>query len=179
MIIPKINGFMLRGKAGNYTYQIRRNKQVRYSYTVPSNPQSGPQQAWRAEFTRGTFAWNNLSQYGKDWFTAKAKSYSLKMTGFNYFMSLFLKRRFKVIKNIYRGFQIVNHGVNNITIPSVDLAKSVLSYNCFLASADNPSNYAYGIEVAYLSSSTNIWIKAWDTLPVGNLLFAWEVIEYF
>lgn len=54
----------------------------------PTNPQTIPQQAWRAVFTDGFDAWQALDENTKDIYRARTKS--RHMTGFNLFMSEYL-----------------------------------------------------------------------------------------
>ena len=73
-------------------WQIRtrfgKRVQVREKFYTPSNPQTGPQQAWRAIFTAGVNAWQLLSEEGKQTWREDAKYKNL--TGFNLFMREYL-----------------------------------------------------------------------------------------
>ena len=54
----------------------------------PTNPQTVPQQAWRAVFTDGFNAWQALTTEQKNVWRLRAKF--KRMTGFNLFMSEYL-----------------------------------------------------------------------------------------
>jgi len=57
-------------------------------FYIPSNPQSGPQQAWRAVFANGMTAWGNLTTEQKEIYNKKASK--LGLFGFNLFMRNYL-----------------------------------------------------------------------------------------
>ena len=59
-------------------------------YTKPSNPQTGPQQAWRAIFARGINIWTTeMTDDTKDIYNKR--KYPERMSGCNRWMSLYLK----------------------------------------------------------------------------------------
>lgn len=147
-------------------------------YCKPVQPGSGSQQARWNKFADGVHVWQNLRSEDQEYYRDRVRYLGYRMTGFNLFMSIFLKGGFDVIKNIYRGSQFVPQGLTNITITAVDLSKSVLIYNSFLAATDGPPPGVYGVEAAILSTPTNIAVNAWDTAVTGTVIFTWQIIEY-
>lgn len=62
---------------------------VQEKFYWPSNPQTVPQQAWRAVFTAGVDAYHALSPVIKERYRLAGQKY--KMTGYNNFLSDYLK----------------------------------------------------------------------------------------
>lgn len=78
-----------------------------------------------------------------------------------------------IVKSTQRGLAVIGSGssTQNVTITSVDLDKSFLSYGGSNASAD-----ARGLVTMRLTSSTNILVVKGTS--GGLTTAAWEVIEY-
>lgn len=170
------------GKLGGEVYYESRQyghlQRLKRSYFIPVQPGTFHQtQRWLL-FSAGAREWGHKSSAEKKVYEDQRKYLNLCMTGYNYFMSIVLKGGARMIQRILRGSQVVVHGNNNITIPAVDMSKSCLFYNAFLSAYDTPTLSAYGIEGAQITTSTNIFVKAWDTAPVGNLIFAWQIVEF-
>lgn len=55
----------------------------------PTNPQTVPQQAWRAVFADGKIAWSALDPEAKEQYRLKGQR--RKMSGYNFFQSEYLK----------------------------------------------------------------------------------------
>lgn len=55
----------------------------------PTNPQTEPQQAWRGVFADGKTAWDALDPETKEQYRLKGRK--LKMTGYNFHQSEYLK----------------------------------------------------------------------------------------
>jgi len=95
-------GALVRGKLGKDLgvetpptwgiYQVRTRwggfVQVKEVFYTPTNPQTGPQQAWRLIFSQGVAAWQALSEEEKEEYRARADYFSF--TGFNLFMREYL-----------------------------------------------------------------------------------------
>jgi len=73
-------------------YQVRRygakRVLVQEKFYRPTNPQTAPQQAWRAVFSAGKAAWDVLTSDEKLALNKRARP--LKMSGFNLFMREYL-----------------------------------------------------------------------------------------
>ena len=84
-----------------------------------------------------------------------------------------------VIKSIQRGQTVGPNAGNNtdVTITSVDTAKSFVSFSCALSDTSGGSTFTTAIS-AYLTSSTNLRIANTGERTLVNDSFAWEVIEY-
>jgi hypothetical protein len=78
---PRAEGVIFRG----YTYQDENghNKKGTFlsNYTPPGNPQTIPQQTWRATMTAAVLNWHNLGQQAKQSWNNRAKK--MHMSGFN------------------------------------------------------------------------------------------------
>ena len=60
-------GIQVRRKIGTqYIFRVKSGTQERYPYFIPTNPQTAPQQTWRAKFTAGIAAAKLLSKAEKD-----------------------------------------------------------------------------------------------------------------
>lgn len=67
-------GFQVRRKMKNeFIFRIKCGTQEKYPYFIPANPQTAPQQAWRAKFTAGIAAAKLLSEAAKEVYRKKAK----------------------------------------------------------------------------------------------------------
>lgn len=62
---------------------------VRERFYTPTNPQTGPQQAWRTTFKNGAIAWQALTPTEKEKYNKKALKYGIY--GYNLFMKNWLK----------------------------------------------------------------------------------------
>jgi len=185
MVNPALDDLNSIGSSGQinkeFVYFRSYGKQRRRTYFIPVNPKTPRQEAKRAFFKNGMAYWKNLSEEKKQEYNERAKIIKNAWIGYNYFMRLWLRGEIvqEVIKSIQRGKQFVPHGLTNISIVAVNLAKSVISYNAFLAVFDTPSLTGYGVEGASLTSPTNIAVNAWDTALTGTVIFCWQVIEYY
>jgi hypothetical protein len=65
-----------------------KTKYYREPLYITRNPQTGPQQTWRAKYADGVLAWQNLTQEQKDYYNklANGKRYS----GYNLFLKEYL-----------------------------------------------------------------------------------------
>ena len=83
-------GFAVRGSINKeFIYAVKNNQQRKYAYFVPTNPQTAPQQSWRAKFTAGVIAAQALTEgqkeeYRKDAYRKKGR------TWFTMFMAQYL-----------------------------------------------------------------------------------------
>ena len=56
-------GTSIRGQVNKeFIYAVKNRQQRKYAYFIPTNPQTAPQQAWRAKFTAGIAAAKLLSE---------------------------------------------------------------------------------------------------------------------
>ncbi|MBA7623580.1 hypothetical protein ES703_30977 [subsurface metagenome] len=65
-------------------YRIKNNRQQQYKYFIPTNPQTGPQQAHRQEYTDAYTLWQGLTPAQKD--TWRKKALGSGISGYNLFM---------------------------------------------------------------------------------------------
>ena len=65
-------------------YRIRYGKQEQYRYTVPTNPQTAPQQANRSKFANAVAAWQALSEAEKN--TWRKKALGSTIPGYQFFL---------------------------------------------------------------------------------------------
>lgn len=86
-----LNSLTAHGKFKELIYARIRKTGNQYSkrYVVPTNPRTVLQQAQRGKFAQAVSAWQALSPADKQTFRQMAKS--LPMTGFNLFVSNYLK----------------------------------------------------------------------------------------
>jgi hypothetical protein len=79
--------------SGNYGKQIifsnSKGINIVKRFFASRDPNTAGQQAQRTLYTNGVNQWNNLTDEQKAYFTEKALTKNL--TGFNYFMSIYLK----------------------------------------------------------------------------------------
>ncbi len=79
------------GKLGSRVYYVSQGVKVSRSYFIPVQPGTPAQLAWWQIFRNGVVQWHALSPaQEKDW-NVRAKRW--KMSGFNFFMSKYLKAR--------------------------------------------------------------------------------------
>jgi len=73
-------------------YQVRtrfdKKTQVKEKLYIPTNPQTGPQQAWRQVYTDSIVAWHNLTDEQKEIYNENA--IGQKMSGYNLFQKEYL-----------------------------------------------------------------------------------------
>ena len=83
-------GFAVRGSINKeFIYAVKNNQQRKYAYFIPTNPQTAPQQSWRAKFTAGVAAALILTDDQKDAYRKDA--YRKKgQTWFTRFMTQYL-----------------------------------------------------------------------------------------
>ena len=72
-----------------FTYRVCQGHQFKYPYTVPTNPQTESQQAWRAVFTTGTAIAKTLSEEDKEIYREMA-AWEKGQTWWTKFMSEYL-----------------------------------------------------------------------------------------
>lgn len=79
-------------------YQVRtrfgKRVQVKEKHYIPTNPQTGPQQAWRQVYADSIVAWQTLTDEQKAVYTEKAKGKN--MSGYNLFQKEYLLSHKKV-----------------------------------------------------------------------------------
>jgi hypothetical protein len=86
-------GLKIHGTVGKkYTYQTIHNRQIKYRYTVPFNPNSQLQQYWRESLRHAVLGWHNLSVSKRAWYRENKPSRPA-MSGFNWFISRYLDTR--------------------------------------------------------------------------------------
>lgn len=79
------------GKLGNRVYYKIQGFKVSRSYFIPVQPGTPAQLAWWQVFRNGVVQWHALSPAQEKVWNNKAKRW--KMSGFNHFMSKYLKER--------------------------------------------------------------------------------------
>lgn len=79
------------GKLGDRVYYVSQGEKKSRSYFIPVQPGTPAQLAWWQVFRNGVVQWHALSPAQEKVWNVRAKRW--KMSGFNYFMSKYLKAR--------------------------------------------------------------------------------------
>lgn len=83
-------GISIRGAIGKkYIYQRVNNQQKKYSYVVPSNPNTIAQQKMRDLLKKATLSWHTLSSDTKKWYDEHTPP-RRTMSGFNFYVSRYI-----------------------------------------------------------------------------------------
>jgi hypothetical protein len=98
-MIPQINketikklGVKWRGQIGKtYIFYLRRNKQCIRKYAVPVQPNTKAQRKAKKRFALAVKLWHTIPKIRQQYYNEYVKRNHLKMTGFNYFISLFMR----------------------------------------------------------------------------------------
>lgn len=178
-------GVKIHGQLGKtFIYYVVNGRQLKRRYNVQQNIEHSQQKRVHSVFRMANQKWNTLNQeQKKEW--KKKDQYNPTMSGYNYFISQYLKTWYPFfpeielqIKKVQSGIKNCYHGDTDITISSVNTANSIVIVNQYsLQKADGDANSCiiYG---GYLTSSTNLRIS---TFIGGNFTFqrvVWQVIEY-
>lgn len=83
-------GLGIRKQVGEkYIYQIVKGEQRKYSYVVPSRPNSPGQQKMTDLLRKATQSWHTLTSYEKKYYDNNVPS-GKTMSGFNFYISLYI-----------------------------------------------------------------------------------------
>jgi hypothetical protein len=83
------------GKIGKSVMYERRGKQCMRSYVIPSNPDSPGQRVCRSAMKTAVKRWQDLPMEDKKLYNKRADRSKKSLTGYNLFISEFLKRNRK------------------------------------------------------------------------------------
>lgn len=89
--LEKNSAFWKSGKLGNYVIVNRKGKIFKRIYIKPKQPGTPKQLEIWEKFKNAVMSWHNLTEEEKKYYNEKVKKLKLSMTGFNYFISLYLR----------------------------------------------------------------------------------------
>lgn len=177
MSLEKNTNLFISGKLADRVYYTRDKVLRDRAYVIPVQPGTPIQLARWALFRAGVRYWQGLNQTEKD--DLDKDAYRLQYTGFNLFMSRWMRGEITMLKSIYRGNVLLGAGQHNITIPTIDPDRSFLNYNCTVASGANLTNAVWGCHWARIENATTVRVAIIQIGTTAQFNFHWEVVEYF
>lgn len=178
-VIAENVNLQLHGQIGKqWIYWMSNNTQYKRIYKIPLDPKTFAQRTQRNKFFVASKMWLELTTEQKNTWEEKVKKRQVVMSGYNYYMQKKIKEIKQMIKKITHGNILISDGVNVITILEIDLDKTALNYNCFLAGDYQAPQNRFGIIRAFLDTPTTIKAIGVDPTPLGGLWFTYQIIEY-
>lgn len=169
----------INGQIGKkYIYWRSKGEQYQRPYVIPFDPKTFAQRTQRNKFYVASQSWHKLTPEEKAAWQDKVNRSKYVMTAYNYFMRKKIKEIKQMVKQIIRKTVLLVDGVNVLTIPKIDVEKSVIHYNCFLCGYYNDATKQYGIIRATINSPTELKIHVRDPNGLGDIRIRYQIIEY-
>lgn len=178
-------GVKIHGQLGKtFIYYVYKGKQLKRRYNVQQNLDHPEQIRRHHLFRHANYSWNGLSPGDKEEWKKRDK-YNPTMSGYNYFISQYLKNWQSIfeeeelkIKSVQSGTLNCVDGENNVTITAVDMNKSIVMIPAFTARFADGKDNSKGVYGGYLSTTTNLIIRAHRGANYNDCRAVWQVIEF-
>ncbi len=179
-VTAEIVNIATHGQIGKeWIYFVRAGVQYKRPYVIPFDPKTFDQRTQRNKFYIASQMWKELTTEEKEEWKIKVEKTQYVMTAYNYFMSKTIKEIKSMIKQIIRKTELLVDGLNVLTLSSaVDVDKSVLFFNCFLAGNALDPLKQYGIYRATINSPTELRVHVRDPGALGDVRIHYQVVEY-
>lgn len=177
-------GVKAHGQLGKkFIFYCVNNRQLKRRYNVQQNI-SHPEQIRRHHlFRHANYSWTALRENQKKE-ERKKQQYDPTMSGYNYFISNYLKYWGPIfeeaelrIKSVQSGSLNCISGENNITINAVDINKSIVIVPAFTERFGDGKDNGKGVFGGHLSTSTNLIIRAHRGANYNDCRAVWQVVE--
>lgn len=179
MITAERVNFATHGQIGKENiFWVVAGRQFKRPYKIPYDPKTFKQRTQRNKFYVASQMWGKLTTEQKEEWEQKVLKTKYVMTAYNFFIRKKMKEIKQMVKRIIRGVVLLSDGLNVISIPEIDLEKSVLLYNSFLTGGTDSTTPQYGIPFATIYNSTTIRVMCKDPTPNNDIRVFYQVIEY-
>lgn len=148
-------------------------------YKIPYDPKTINQRKRRATFYYWSQKWHELTEEQQEEYNQEAKNKRLKMTGYNYYMSLKLKEVPIMVKTIQNGTATLDEGIHEIEISEIDADRSIIlvnSYGADFGLLGGNERYVVG---GRIKDSTHIEIETTVGFGEDDVKVYWQVVEFY